>query len=247
MLMWATIINKFLGLNRCDLNRLHPFPSLLAKPGRRTDTADKCSIDCVLRGSSEAGHSGFISPANCMQLFKPKPFSLTLKEVNTHSAIAVHLLFRDGNSLSSMWQLATAQLPFTELQNCTVRLSGMQRQEKRVVEWNGGDEKSPCFEIYDLQQQDVRISNIAAEKPPQNHNTATAMSHSLCGIIKHASKEKGREGNLEGLEGGREEHSKVVKKGRHYGSYFRSEEEKTSYKAVLNKIWSLKLKPDYSS
>lgn len=39
----------------------------------------------------------------------------------------------------------------------------------------------------------------------------------------------------------REKHSKVVKKGRHYGSYFRSEDEKNLF-AVLNRIWSPKLK-----
>lgn len=68
------------------------------------------------------------------------PAALTLKEVNTYSAISVHLLFRDGNSQSSMWLLATLQLPFTKLcvvvQDCTVHLSGMEEEEdERGEEW----------------------------------------------------------------------------------------------------------------
>lgn len=62
---------------------------------------------------------------------------------------------------------------------------------------------------------------------------------------KERETERGRTGGWRW--GGRGEHSKVVKKGRHYSGYFRSEEEKTSYKAVLNRIWSPKLKPGYSS
>lgn len=61
------------------------------------------------------------------------------------------------------------------------------------------------------------------------------------------AKEEGkRRGGVRGVGGGREKHSKVVKKGRHYGRHFRSEEEETSYKAVLNRIWSLG-KAGYSS
>ena len=69
------------------------------------------------------------------------PAALISKEVNTYSAFSafsVHLLCRAGNSQSSMWLLATVQLPFTKLcvvlQHCTVHLSGMEEEETRGEE-----------------------------------------------------------------------------------------------------------------
>lgn len=72
------------------------------------------------------------------------PAAPILKEVNAHSAISLHLLYRDGNSRSSMWLLATVQLPFTKLcvvlQDCTAHLSEMKEEEGRGEEMGGWEE-----------------------------------------------------------------------------------------------------------
>lgn len=69
------------------------------------------------------------------------PAAPILREVNAHSAISLHLLYRDGNSRSSMWLLATVQLSFTKLcvvlQDCTAHLSEMKEEEGRGEEMGG--------------------------------------------------------------------------------------------------------------
>ncbi|XP_050932464.1 uncharacterized protein LOC108873108 isoform X2 [Lates calcarifer] len=112
---------------------------------RRIPCRATLSWDCHainLRGSTKADHCGFISPAKHMT---------------------------DGNSQSSMWLLATLQLPFTKLcvvlQDCTVHLSGMEEEEdERGEEWGMRRETADTLQLIESCWSETNLSVIQDQR-----------------------------------------------------------------------------------